>query len=221
LSIYSLNNKKILLGISGGIAAYKSLELIRRLTEQGAVVKTILTTSGAEFVTPLSIHALSGEEPCNSAMEHIDLARWADVVLIAPATANTIAKLAKGIADDLLSTTCLATNAPLIVAPAMNQQMWLHSGTQDNLKTLTKRDIVIAGPSSGSQACGEIGPGRMLEAVELLATLNTHFAPKILAGKKVVITAGPTQVGRINLFFAKENRVSDSVDHFIQLHVTV
>lgn len=188
-----LRNKKILIGITGGIAAYKILELIRRLKECGAVVKVILTTSGQEFVTPLSIEALGADKISDNAMAHIDLARWADVLLIAPATANFIAKFTSGIADDLLTTVCLATSSATLIAPAMNQQMWLHPATQHNIKTLKQRSFTILGPAFGSQACGEFGPGRMLEADQLLEQLEQHFAPKLFTGKHIVVTAGPTQ----------------------------
>lgn len=188
-----LRDRKILIGITGGVAAYKILELIRRLREHGALVKVILTETGTEFVTPLSIEALGADKLDTSAMAHIDLARWADVMLIAPASANFIAKFSNGLADDLLTTVCLATTAPLLIAPAMNQQMWLHPATQQNITTLKQRNFTILGPASGNQACGEIGPGRMLEAHELLDTLEHHFAPKLFNNQHIVITAGPTQ----------------------------
>lgn len=189
-----LHNKKILIGITGGIAAYKTLELIRRLTESGADVKVVMTSAAKDFVTPISIHALSGNAvQQQTAMAHIELARWADVILVAPASANFIAKLANGIADDLLSTICSAANVALLVAPAMNQQMWLNAATQSNINLLKKREIVILGPANGSQACGETGPGRMLEAHELFTLIANHFAPNIFSGKHIVITAGPTQ----------------------------
>jgi phosphopantothenoylcysteine decarboxylase / phosphopantothenate---cysteine ligase len=196
-----LNNKKILIGITGGIAAYKILDLIRRLKENSVDVRVILSAAAKEFVTPLSIQALT----CNkvqqtlldadneAAMSHIELARWADVVLIAPATAHFIAKCANGLADDLLSTVCLATTAPVLIAPAMNQQMWLHPATQHNVHVLQQRQVKICGPAVGSQACGEFGPGRMLEAADLLEILIQFFTPQILNGKHLVITAGPTQ----------------------------
>lgn len=188
-----LATKRVLIGITGGIAAYKICELIRTLKEHGAEVKTILTAHGAEFITPLTIHALTGETEPTDAMRHINLARWADVILIAPASANFIAKLANGLADDLLSTVCLATSAPLLVAPAMNQQMWQNVATQNNINILQQREIKILGPGIGDQACGENGPGRMLEPLQLLEHLDTHFAPAILANKHVLITAGPTR----------------------------
>jgi len=188
-----LINKRILIGITGGIAAYKILELIRRLKERGALVKVMLTTSGKEFITPLSIEALGADKIDETPMAHIDLARWAEVLLIAPASANFIAKFSHGMADDLLTTVCLATTAPTLIAPAMNQQMWQHPATQQNISTLKQRGFTIIGPAYGIQACGEFGPGRMLEATELLEILDLHFAPKLFSGKHLVITAGPTQ----------------------------
>lgn len=188
-----LANKRILIGITGGIAAYKTLDLIRRLKEHDAIVKVILTANGKEFVTQLSVNALTGDIEPESAMSHISLARWAEVLLVAPASANFIAKFTHGLADDLLSTVCLATTAPILVAPAMNQQMWQNIATQQNIALLHQRGVNILGPAIGNQACGENGPGRMLEANELLHALNMHFAPKPLTGKHILITAGPTQ----------------------------
>ncbi len=195
-----LANKRILLGITGGIAAYKILELIRRLKAHQVQVKVIMTAAAKEFITPLSVQALAGEKIYDTllsaeneaAMSHIELARWAEVLLVAPASANFIAKFKYGQADDLLTTVCLATTAPVLIAPAMNQQMWLNSATQDNISALQQRSFAILGPNSGSQACGEFGPGRMLEANELLECLAAHFAHKILSHKHIVITAGPT-----------------------------
>ncbi|HSX21029.1 MAG TPA: bifunctional phosphopantothenoylcysteine decarboxylase/phosphopantothenate--cysteine ligase CoaBC [Gammaproteobacteria bacterium] len=188
-----LQQRRILIGITGGIAAYKICELIRRLKEQGAEVKTILTAGGKEFITPLTIRALSGETDVEDAMSHITLARWAEVLLVAPASANFIAKFTHGLADDLLTTTCLATTAPILIAPAMNQQMWQNHATQQNMALLKQRAVTILGPNSGEQACGETGPGRMLEPHDLLQALDTHFAPRLLHNKHVLITAGPTQ----------------------------
>jgi len=194
-----LNNKKILLGITGGIAAYKTPELIRLLTQQGAIVKTVLTDSAEKFVTPLTLQTLSNQPvftslwQCEEKISHIELARWADIILIAPATANVIAKLANGFADDLLSTLCLATNSPIVVAPAMNQQMYLNQFTQENINKLINHNITVWGPGSGIQACGENGPGRLLEPEILLNNLNNFFAPKLLSNKNILITAGPTQ----------------------------
>lgn len=188
-----LAKKKILIGITGGIAAYKVLDLIRRLRQEQAEVRTILTKNAEQFITPLSVHALSGEPVLTDAMQHIELARWADVFLVAPATANFVAKAAHGLADDLLSSTYLATDAPVLIAPAMNQQMWDHHGTQQNIEQIKSHSTTIIGPAIGSQACGEYGPGRMLEPSEILENLNQHFMPRILEGKRILITAGPTQ----------------------------
>lgn len=195
-----LLDKRILIGICGGIAAYKILDLIRRLKEHGAQVKVILTAGGKEFVTPLSVQALTGERAYEellsteneAAMSHIELARWAQVCLIAPATAHTLAKCAHGLADDLLSTVCLATTAPVLCAPAMNQQMWQHAATKHNISILQQRGVQILGPACGAQACGETGPGRMLEANQLLDHLTAHFSPGLLRDKHILITAGPT-----------------------------
>lgn len=194
----SLANKRILLGVCGGIAAYKTPELVRRLRETGAEVRVILTAAGAEFVTPLSLQAVSGHAVYTQwsehadGMDHIALARWADLILIAPATANTLAKLAHGLADDLLSTLCLATRAPIAVAPAMNQQMWQAAATQTNLATLMQRGLHVLGPGIGAQACGENGPGRMWEPPELVSASADIFANGLLDDLHVVVTAGPT-----------------------------
>ncbi|MDX2165149.1 MAG: bifunctional phosphopantothenoylcysteine decarboxylase/phosphopantothenate--cysteine ligase CoaBC [Gammaproteobacteria bacterium] len=194
-----LNNKKILLGITGGIAAYKTPEFIRLLIQQGVTVKTVLTDSAERFVTPLTLQTLSNQPvftslwACEEKISHIELARWADAILIAPATANFISKLAHGFSDDLLSTLCLATTSPIIVAPAMNQQMYLNSFTQENINKLLAHNITLWGPDVGIQACGENGPGRLLEPEILLAHLNNFFAPKLLSHKNILITAGPTQ----------------------------
>lgn len=197
----SLSNKRILLGVTGGIAAYKSAELIRRLQDAGAEVRVILTAGGAQFITPLTLQALSGnpvhqdllDPEAEAAMGHIELARWTDLLLIAPASADFIARLTLGRADDLLSTTCLATTAPIAIAPAMNQAMWRSESTQKNLSDLVQRKINIFGPSEGIQACGDVGPGRMLEACELAKLSASLFQTGQLSGKKVVITAGPTR----------------------------
>ena len=196
-----LSNKRVVLGVSGGIAAYKSAELVRRLREAGAEVRVVMTAGATRFITPLTLQALSGQPvrsalfdtAAEAAMGHIELARWADVVLIAPASANTLARLAQGLADDLLSTLCLATRAPLLVAPAMNQAMWEHAATQQNVSILRDRGVRICGPGSGSQACGEIGPGRMLEADALIEATAGVFATGALAGLRVLVTAGPTR----------------------------
>ncbi|WP_045856082.1 bifunctional phosphopantothenoylcysteine decarboxylase/phosphopantothenate--cysteine ligase CoaBC [Teredinibacter purpureus] len=198
--IYSLANKNILLGVSGGIAAYKCAELVRRLTSIGADVRVVMTRAAQEFVTPLTLQALSGnpvhtallDADAEAGMGHIELARWADVVLIAPATANVIAKLAHGEGSDLLSTLYLATHAPKLVAPAMNQVMWSSSATQRNINLLKAGGVVFAGPDEGEQACGDIGPGRMLDVERLVHQVAALFSVGSLAGKKVLITAGPT-----------------------------
>lgn len=197
----TLTNKRILLGVTGGIAAYKSADLIRRLQERGAEVQVVMTKSACEFITPLTMQALSGKPVClelldhdsESGMGHIELARWSDAILVAPATANFIARLSHGMADDLLAAICLAADVPLLVAPAMNQQMWLNKATQANIEILRARDIILAGPAQGMQACGEFGPGRMLEPMELVMVVNSVFDTRVLDGKSVMVTAGPTQ----------------------------
>ena len=197
----SLNNRNILLGVTGGIAAYKAPDLVRKLTAQGANVRVVLTASAKEFVSPLALQAVSGnpvsddllDKDAEAAMGHIELAKWADTLLIAPATANFLAKLSHGLADDLLSTLCLATAAPVLVAPAMNQQMWHATATQDNVNILRKRSITVMGPAAGEQACGDVGLGRMLEPVDIVALLVQELPQPLLAGKTVMITAGPTR----------------------------
>lgn len=197
----SLSNKRVLLGVTGGIAAYKSAELIRRLQDAGAEVRVILTAAATQFITPLTLQALSGkpvhqdllDPEAEAAMGHIELARWADLLLVAPASADFIARLTLGRADDLLTTTCLATRAPIAIAPAMNQAMWRNASTQKNVVEIRQRKIHIFGPAEGSQACGDVGPGRMLEPYELAQLSATLFETGLLSGKKVVITAGPTQ----------------------------
>ena len=198
---------RILLGVTGGIAAYKSADLVRRLRERGAEVQVVMTAAATEFVTPLTFQALSGrpvrtslwDAAAEASMGHIELARWADRVLVAPATADFIARLAHGIADDLLSTLCLATESPIAIAPAMNRVMWTNAATQANVATLASRGIAILGPGEGGQACGETGAGRMLEPAELAdLLLDRSPAPTprpvgSLAGRKVVVTAGPTR----------------------------
>lgn len=191
-------NRKILLGITGGIAAYKTPELIRMLTKSGAQVRVVMTDAATRFVTPTTLQTVSGEpvslslwQSDTDAMEHIALARWADLILVAPATADFIAQLAHGFAADLLTTICLATRAPLYVAPAMNQQMWSNVATQTNCQLLQSRGIKFIGPDAGEQACGEIGPGRMSEIQALVAALGETAA--LLAGLRVMITAGPTR----------------------------
>lgn len=196
--------KNILLGITGGIAAYKSASFARLLIKSGYDVRVIMTASAQAFITPLTLQALTGnqvhidllDETAELGMGHIELAKWADLLIIAPATANTIAKLAMGIADDLLTTVCLATTAPILVAPAMNQQMWQHPSVKLNLQTLTDYDYEIIQPASGEQACGDIGEGRLPEPEQLLEYVQYFIArqitPQVLAGKNVTITAGPT-----------------------------
>jgi phosphopantothenoylcysteine decarboxylase/phosphopantothenate--cysteine ligase len=195
-----LANLRILLGVSGGIAAYKSAELVRRLRDAGAEVRVVLTENAARFVSPLTFQALSGQpvrsglwdEAAEAAMGHIELARWAQRILIAPASADLIARLAHGFADDLLTTLCLASAAPLAIAPAMNQQMWAHAATQANISTLRERGVDLLGPADGSQACGEFGAGRLLEADSIVAEIAALHGPKILSGARVLVSAGPT-----------------------------
>ncbi|MCG6863463.1 MAG: bifunctional phosphopantothenoylcysteine decarboxylase/phosphopantothenate--cysteine ligase CoaBC [Chromatiaceae bacterium] len=191
---------KVLLGVSGGIAAYKAAELVRRLREEGAQVRVVMTTAALSFITPLTLQALSGnavrsdllDPRAEAGMDHIELARWADLVLVAPATADLMARLAAGLADDLLTTLVLATTAPLVLAPAMNHRMWLHPATRENLARLQKRGVRVLGPAQGDQACGEWGPGRMLEPTEILDVLPLRVSSD-LAGKRVMVTAGPTR----------------------------
>ena len=195
-----LAGKRVIVGITGGIAAYKSAELVRLLRRRGADVRVILTESAVEFVTPLTLQTLSGhpvhrhliDEQAEQSLGHIELARWADVILVAPASANTIARLAQGRAEDLLSAVCLATEAPCAFAPAMNRQMWENTVTRGNVKTLEDSGWYRFGPGSGEQACGEFGEGRMLEPEQLADELAALFASGKLAGLKVVVTAGPT-----------------------------
>lgn len=195
-----LTNRNIILGITGGIAAYKGAELVRRLHEQQANVRVVMTAAATEFITPLTLQALSGEAvhldlldtEAEAAMGHIELARWADLVLIAPASADFMAKLATGQADDLLSTLCLATAAPITLAPAMNQAMWRNTATQANRQTLEANGIRLLGPAEGDQACGDVGPGRMLEPDAIAQLAAQQFSSRQLDGVRVVITAGPT-----------------------------
>jgi phosphopantothenoylcysteine decarboxylase/phosphopantothenate--cysteine ligase len=197
----TLTGKRILLGISGGIAAYKAAELTRLLVRNGADVRVVLTEAGSRFVTPVTLQALSGQtvwsdlwDPrVSDNMGHIELSRDRDVIVVAPASADFLAKLAHGLADDLLSSLCLARRCPLIVAPAMNVEMWENVATQRNVETLGADGVRVAGPAAGDQACGETGMGRMLEPAELLAELGAFFEPKRLAGKRVLVTAGPTE----------------------------
>ena len=198
--IKSLANKRILLGVSAGIAAYKTPDLVRKLTERGAQVQVIMSKNSDQFVAPLALQAVCGHAVHSFAMTaesetgmgHIDLARWADIVLIAPATANIISRICQGNADELLTTVITATEAPIAVAPAMNQQMWQNQATVENMKTLNERKIHILGPDAGEQACGEVGLGRMLQPVDIATQLGELFQTGTLAGKNVMITAGPT-----------------------------
>ena len=190
----------ILLGITGGVAAYKSADLVRRLSKQGAQVQVVMTDAAKAFISPLTLQALSGrpvrdtllDTEAESGMGHIDLGRWADALLVAPASADFIAKLAGGMASDLLTTVCLATSAPVVIAPAMNQAMWLKPATQRNIQTLTADGVQVIGPASGEQACGDTGPGRMLETWDIISELESLNVKKSLAGIKVTVTAGPT-----------------------------
>jgi phosphopantothenoylcysteine decarboxylase/phosphopantothenate--cysteine ligase len=200
----SLSGKRILLGISGGIAAYKCAELTRRLIERGAEVRVVMTTAAKEFITPLTMQAVSGHPVADSlldpaaeaSMGHIELAKWADIVLLAPATADLIARMAAGMGNDLLSTLVLATDSPIAVSPAMNQQMYANLATQENIATLARRGMHIWGPAAGQQACGDVGMGRMLEPMELVHLCEDFFQKdedKPLYGQSLLITAGPTR----------------------------
>jgi phosphopantothenoylcysteine decarboxylase/phosphopantothenate--cysteine ligase len=197
-----MRGKHVLLGVTGGIAAYKSAELVRRLVERGAEVQVVMTAAAREFIGATTFQALSGRPVRDSlwgaaaeaAMGHIELARWADLVLVAPASADFLARLAGGRADDLLATLCLATGAPIVVAPAMNQQMWANAATQANVATLAQRAVRILGPASGEQACGEVGPGRMLEPTEIADLVEPLLiGPGPFTGRRVLVTAGPTR----------------------------
>ncbi len=196
----SLLNKKIVLGISGGIAAYKSAELARLLMQEGASVQVVMTEAAQQFVTPVTMQALTGNPVFTSQwdssiannMAHIELSRAADAILIAPASADLMAKLSLGLSDDLLTTLCLARDCPLLLAPAMNKQMWEHAATQRSVTRLAQDQITLLGPAAGAQACGEVGMGRMLEPAEITEQIVAFFQKKLLAGKKVLITAGPT-----------------------------
>ena len=194
--------ERILLGVTGGIAAYKSAEIVRRLRERGADVQVVMTAAARQFVTPLTFQALSGrpvrtdlwDEAAEAAMGHIELARWADRILVAPASADFLARLAHGLASDLLTTLCLATDVPIIVAPAMNRLMWANAATRANMASLAARGIDVIGPAEGDQACGETGPGRMVEPdVLAAAVMDAPATSGALAGRKVIITAGPTR----------------------------
>ena len=195
-----LAGKRILLIIGGGIAAYKSLDLIRRLAERGASVTPVLTKAGEEFVTPLSVSALAGQKVFRdlfdltdeAEMGHIQLSRSADLIVVAPGTADLMAKMAQGFANDLASTLLLATDTPILVAPAMNVRMWDHPATQRNLQTLKADGVHFVGPNKGDMACGEHGPGRMAEPLEIVAAVEAQFAQGALAGRRILVTSGPT-----------------------------
>lgn len=197
-----LSGKKIVLGVSGGIAAYKAPELVRRLRERGAEVRVAMTEAAKAFITPLSLQAVSGypvsdsllDPAAEAAMGHIELGKWADLVILAPATADLIARVAAGMANDLVTTICLATPSPVAVVPAMNQQMYRNAATQHNLQVLASRGLQLWGPDSGSQACGDTGPGRMLDPLVIVEMAAQHFAPvKDLQHLNIMITAGPTR----------------------------
>jgi len=194
-----INSKRIVLGITGGIAAYKAAELTRLLMKQGVDVQVVMSDSACHFITPTTMQALSGKpvlisqwDESNNGMAHINLSREASVIVVAPATADFIAKLAHGLADDLLSTLCLARNCPLLIAPAMNRQMWESAATQRNIAQLKADGVIVLGPESGLQACGEEGLGRMLEAEQLVLSVMASFQQQLLSGVKVLLTAGPT-----------------------------
>lgn len=196
----SLAEKQLVLGITGGIAAYKSAEIIRGLMDQGAVVQVVMTEAAKAFIAPLTLQALSGrpvrdsllDPSAESGMGHIEIARWADQIIVAPASADFIARLAGGMASDLLTTVCLATAAPIALAPAMNQGMWNNAATQRNIDTLTADGVTLLGPASGAQACGDVGPGRMLEPADIVNHLMVSGKVRALDGTNVTITAGPT-----------------------------
>jgi phosphopantothenoylcysteine decarboxylase/phosphopantothenate--cysteine ligase len=197
----TLSNKRIIVGISGGIAAYKSAEIVRRLQDRGAEVQVVMTPSAEEFIRPLTLQALSGhsvhsdllDPEAEAGMGHIELARWADLLLIAPATADFIASMVHGRGNSLLNAIYLATPAKIAVAPAMNQGMWSHPATSDNMQTLQQREVIIFGPDSGIQACGDVGEGRMQQPDDIVEQVASCFQSGKLSGKKVVISAGPTR----------------------------
>ncbi len=199
--MHKLIGKRIVLGVTGGISAYKAAFLVRLLRKNGANVRVVMTQSATKFVTPLTFQALSAKPVhtelldlnTETAMGHIELAKWADLILIAPASANFIARYANGFAEDLLSTLCLATDSPVIIAPAMNQQMWRNQATQENLERINARGIAVVGPTSGVQACGDDGPGRMLEPEEIVVHTANMFQTNILTGSRLLVTAGPTR----------------------------
>ena len=199
--MHKLIGKRIVLGITGGISAYKAAFLVRLLRKYGANVRVVMTQSATKFVAPLTFQALSAKPVhtelldlnTETAMGHIELAKWADLILIAPASANFIARYANGFAEDLLSTLCLATDSPVIIAPAMNQQMWRNQATQENLRRINARGITVVGPTAGEQACGDDGPGRMLEPEEIVTNTANIFQTNILTGSRLLVTAGPTR----------------------------
>ena len=199
--MHKLIGKRIVLGVTGGISAYKAAFLVRLLRKNGANVRVVMTQSATKFVTPLTFQALSAKPVhtelldlnTETAMGHIELAKWADLILIAPASANFIARYANGFAEDLLSTLCLATDSPVIIAPAMNQQMWRNQATQENLERINARGITVVGPTAGIQACGDDGPGRMLEPEEIVVHTANIFQINILTGSRLLVTAGPTR----------------------------
>ena len=201
MSMQHLTNKRVLLGVTGSIAAYKAAELIRRLRDVGAEVRVVMTDGAKAFVTPLTFQALSGlpvhenllDKEAEAAMGHIELARWADVIVIAPASANSIAGLAQGRADELLNAVCLAADVPLAIAPAMNKNMWADNATQENVKILAQRGVLFIGPDSGEQACGDVGEGRMIDSESIISRLAELFTIGSLSGKTLLITAGPTR----------------------------
>ena len=197
-----LSGRRIIVAVSGGIAAYKSAELVRRLRQVGAEVRVVMTEAAQQFITPMTLQTLSGQKvyhdlldtEAEAAMGHIELARWADLIVIAPATAHTLARLAHGLADDLLTTLSLATQAPLMVAPAMNQQMWAHPATAANVELLRDRGVELLGPAEGEQACGDWGPGRMVEPEAIVEAVAARLGSRgRLDGVRVVVTAGPTR----------------------------
>ena len=195
-----LAGQRIVLGVTGGIAAYKAADLARRLQDAGAQVQVVMTDAATQFVTPMTFQALTGrpvrsslwDAAAEAAMGHIELARWADRIVIAPASADLIARLAQGMASDLLSTICLASEAPIALAPAMNRVMWANAATQANVATLRARGMQVLGPGEGDQACGEVGAGRMLEPMQIVSALETAVVPALLAGRRLLISAGPT-----------------------------
>ncbi len=197
----ALENKRVLLGVTGGIAAYKAAEIVRLLVQANAEVQVVMTPAASNFITPLTLQALSGRSvrqemfdiEQEAVMGHIDLARWADLVLVAPASADFISRLAVGMANDLLAALCLATTTPIALAPAMNREMWLNPATQANIQTLNQRGVAVWGPADGEQACGEIGPGRMLEPQHLLEQIQNSVSAGALQGVRVLLTAGPTR----------------------------